>query len=146
MWRRLLAVETLPIDGWHDCRTRRSTRSIATELKHETLPTNRVNPTARSCVKVDCTMYQSTGMRHAAGALFSTVIIRSWPPRSQMHDDQGPVEKEGRDGSPLKLLTWPFGRWTIRFFGFPSPLHASEGALRILAKRNWKIESFLWGR
>ena len=28
---------------------------------------------------------------------------------------------------------------------FPSPLHASEVALRILAKGNWKIESFLWG-
>ena len=29
---------------------------------------------------------------------------------------------------------------------FPSLLHASEGALRILAKGNWKIESiFLWG-
>ena len=41
MWRRLLAVETLPIDRWHDCTTRRSTRSIATELKHETLPANR---------------------------------------------------------------------------------------------------------
>ena len=27
---------------------------------------------------------------------------------------------------------------------FPSLLHASEGALRILAKGNWKIESFLW--
>ena len=28
---------------------------------------------------------------------------------------------------------------------FPSLLHVSEGALRILAKGNWKIESFLWG-
>ena len=28
---------------------------------------------------------------------------------------------------------------------FPSPLHASEVALRILAKGNRKIESFLWG-
>ena len=35
----------------------------------------------------------------------------SWP--VTMHDDQGPVEKEGGDGGPLKLLTWPFGRWTI---------------------------------
>ena len=35
----------------------------------------------------------------------------SWP--VTMHDDQGPVEKEGRHGGPLKLLTWPFGRWTI---------------------------------
>ena len=30
-------------------------------------------------------------------------------------------------------------------FRFPSPLHASEVALRILAKGNWKIDSFLWG-
>ena len=28
---------------------------------------------------------------------------------------------------------------------FPSPLHASEVALRILVKGNWKIDSFLWG-
>ena len=36
-----------------------------------------------------------------------------------MHDDQGPVEKEGRDSGPLKLLTWPFGRWFK--VSFPSP-------------------------
>ena len=50
MWRRLLAlsctqlaVETLPIDRWHDrtTRSRRSTRSVAIDLKHETLPANR---------------------------------------------------------------------------------------------------------
>ena len=35
----------------------------------------------------------------------------SWP--VTMHDEQGPVEKEGGDGGPLKLLTWLFGRWTI---------------------------------
>ena len=50
MWRRLLplnctqlAVQTLPIDPWHDrtTRSRRSTRSVAIDLKHETLPANR---------------------------------------------------------------------------------------------------------
>ena len=28
---------------------------------------------------------------------------------------------------------------------FPRPLHASEGALRILAKGNWKLKVFWWG-
>ena len=44
MWRRLLAVETLPIDRWHIARTTGEdlrARSIAIEVKHETLPGNR---------------------------------------------------------------------------------------------------------
>ena len=43
MWRRLLAVETLPIDRWHDRTTGEDlrARSIAIEVKHETLPANR---------------------------------------------------------------------------------------------------------
>ena len=45
MWRRLLAVETLPIDRWHDRATGEDllvrARSIAIEVKHETLPANR---------------------------------------------------------------------------------------------------------
>ena len=44
MWRRLLAVETLPIDRWHIARTTGEdlrARSIAIEVKHETLPANR---------------------------------------------------------------------------------------------------------
>ena len=61
-----------------------------------------------------------------------------------MHGDQGPVEKEGRDGGPLKLLTCRLDveRSILRF---PSPLHASEGALRILPKGNWKSKVFLVG-
>ena len=49
MWPRLLAVETIPIDRWHDRTTGEDlrTRSIAIEVKHETLPANRtrVGPT-----------------------------------------------------------------------------------------------------
>ena len=47
--------------------------------------------------------------QHLSSAIFCSVRT-DW-----MHDDQGPVEKEGRHGGPLKLLTWPFGRWTIDF-------------------------------
>ena len=52
----------------------------------------------------------------AADAAMAIVLdghlcIWSWP--VTMHDDQGPVDKEGRDGGSLKLLTWPFGRWKI---------------------------------
>ena len=40
---QLADVQTLPIDRWHDrtTRSRRSTRSVAIDLKHETLPANR---------------------------------------------------------------------------------------------------------
>ena len=42
-WRRLLAVETLAINPWHDHTTGEDlrARSIAIEVKHETLPANR---------------------------------------------------------------------------------------------------------
>ena len=114
MWRRLLVlvVETLPIDRWHIARTTGEdlrARSIAIEVKHETLPA--ACCTSRSTAS---TGSRSTGMQAVGAGIvlrLVTVINRSWP--VTMHDDQGPVEKEGRDGGPLKLLTWPFGRWTI---------------------------------
>ena len=64
---------------------------------------------------LDCTMHQWIYW-HAACSRRSNLSshcsrIWSWP--VTMHDDQGPVEKEGRDGGSLKLLAWPFGRWTI---------------------------------
>ena len=68
-------------------------------------------PHAVACCTSRSTASRSTGMQLAQVLRLVTVINRSWP--VTMHDDQGPVEKEGRDGGPLKLLTWPFGRWTI---------------------------------
>ena len=64
------AVETLPIDRWHDRTTRRSTRSIAIEVKHETLPANRYRVRL-----LDCTS-RSTGMRHAVGeAIYLAIVL-----------------------------------------------------------------------
>ena len=84
-------------------------------------------------------------MRHAVGAAKAIVLeisILSWP--LTMHDDQGPAEKEGRDGGHLKLLTWPFGRWTIDS-SLPYFSACSGGCSPDTGERNWKIESFLWG-
>ena len=85
MWRRLLAVETLPIDCWpawsHHRPAKIYARSIAIEVKHETLPANRTRLLAATVA----TASRSTGIRHAVGAAMaivlkiSTVIIWSWP-------------------------------------------------------------------
>ena len=82
MWRRLLAVETLPIDRWHARTTGEDLRgrSIAIDVKHETLPANRTRLLAAPVA----TASRSTGMRHAVSAAMaivlkiSTVIIWSW--------------------------------------------------------------------
>ena len=62
--------------------------------------------TALACL-IDCTSSAYTGMRHAVGAALAIVLDgqRSGHDRSQCTIDQGPVEKEGRHGGPLKLLT-----------------------------------------
>ena len=61
--------------------------------------------TALACL-IDCTSAY-TGMRHAVGAALAIVLDghRSGHDRSQCTIEQGPVEKEGRDGCHLKLLT-----------------------------------------
>ena len=68
MWRRLLAVETLPIDRntGEDLRA----RSIAIKVKHETLPANRTRLLAAPVA----TASRSTGMRHAVGAAMAIVL------------------------------------------------------------------------
>ena len=54
---------------------------------------------------LDCTS-RSTGMRHAVGeASYLAIVLVSGHDRSQCTIEQGPVEKEGRDGCHLKLLT-----------------------------------------
>ena len=96
---------------WHDRPTRRSTRSIATEVNsprsrsiawilrglpevfHETLPAN------RACL---------LDRLHQVGAALAIVVDghRSGNDWSQQCTiEQGQVEKEGRDGCHLKLLT-----------------------------------------
>ena len=106
-WRRLLAVETLAIDRWHDRTTGEDlrTRSIAIEVTRNT--SGKLH-----ALSLDRTRQRTA---HACSACMrenkEQCMDWSWP--VTMHDDQGPVEKEGGDGGALKLLPWPFGRWTI---------------------------------
>ena len=86
---------------------RRSTRAIDRD-RGETLPANRTR----------CCLIALGSALHACTAFDSDARTKdnAWTGHDRspwMHDDQGPVEKEGGDGGPLKLLTWPFGRWTI---------------------------------
>ena len=107
--------------------------------------------TVHSYLKVDCTespvytvaLPPSTGMRHAVGALFSTVII------CVMNGHNARRPRTGRERGPWwrlseasYLTVWMIERSILRF---PSLLHDSEGALRIMSKGIWEIESFLWG-
>ena len=110
----VLTTEALPVDG-AVCLQSKHLRSIAGMIappakiyardrsrskSHETLPTHAVawSHSAAHCIWLG---HENKGQ----------CMDWSWP--VTMHDDQGPVEKEGGDGGPLKLLTWPFGRWTI---------------------------------
>ena len=67
-------------------------------------------PVGRDCsTALHCT---STGSRRSNGHCSrrsSMHLVMT----GHNHDGQGPVEKEGRDGGSLKLLTWPFERWAI---------------------------------
>ena len=112
----------------HYTRSRRSTRSIAIELKHETLPALR----PRAVAWLHQYWHAACSRRSKLSSHCSR--IRSWP--VTMHDDQGPVEKEGRHGGPLKLLTWPFGRWTI-----DSSLPLVHCMLRRLLSEYWRKET-----
>ena len=85
---------------------RRSTVRAIDRDRGETLPAN------RSC-KPHVLMLDRTRQRTACTTFDSDVNARTkdnaWTghDRSQLaaRDDQGPVEKEGGDGGPLKLLT-----------------------------------------
>ena len=114
MWRRLLAVETLPIDRWHDRTTGEDlrARSIAIEVKHETLPANRTWLLAAPVA----TASRSTGMWHAVGAAMaivlkiSTVIIWSWPVKCTTTKDRSrkrAVMAEGYGGRFGRSLLCP---------------------------------------
>ena len=75
------------------CTTRRSTRSIATELKHETLPANH----ARGCLKVDCTMYNAVLVNwHAACS--RRIVLDGHHPVMTGHNARRP--RTGRERRP----------------------------------------------
>ena len=94
LWRRLLAVETLLIDRWHDRPTRRSTRSIATEVKHETLPANRACLLDRLH---QCVYWHAACSRRSIGHCSRRSSIWSWP--VTMHDRA----RTGRERRPWWL-------------------------------------------
>ena len=117
-----LTTEALPVDGVV-CLQSKHFRSIAGMIA----PPAKIYPRDRSRSRWNMKHFRQTARAASLIALGSALhacmhcIWRrenkgqcmdwSWP--VTMHDDQGPVEKEGGDGGPLKLLTWPFGRWTI---------------------------------
>ena len=137
LWRRLLAVETLPIDRWHDCTTRRSTRSIAIELKHETLPANRAQLLESSLHHV---VYW-----HAACS--RRIVLDGHHPVMTGHNARRP--RIGRERRPwwrpseASYLTV----WTLNDRFFASLVHCM---LRRMLSEYWRKETekskvFLWG-
>ena len=145
MWRRLLAVETLPIDRWHIARTTGEdlrARSIAIEVKHETLPANRTRLLA---APVDLLPVLAVDLLACSRRRFSD----SWRSSTGHDRSQCTTTKDRWRKRAAMAALWSFflDRLDVErsIFRFPSPLHASEVALRILAKGNWKIDSFLWG-
>ena len=135
MWRRLLAVETLPIDRWHDRTTGEDlrARSIAIMVKHETLPANRTRLLAAP-------IYW-----HAEGA--GSPTRDGHQPVMTGHKCTTTKDRSRKKAVMVALWSFLLDRLDVErsILRFPSLLHASEVALRILAKGNWKIESFLWG-
>ena len=148
MWRRLLAVETLPIDRWHIARTTGEdlrARSIAIEVKHETLPANRTRPLLAAPVDLlpilAVDLLACSRRRHC----FSD----SWQSSTGHDRSQCTTTKDRSRKKAVMVALWSFllDRLDVErsILRFPSPLHASEGALRILAKGNWKSKVFWWG-
>ena len=138
MWRRLLAVETLPIDRWHDRPTGKDlrARSIAIEVKHETLPANRTRLLAAPVDLLACSR-----RRHCSPTRDGHQPV--------MTGHKYTTTKDRSRKKAVMAALWSFllDRLDVErsILRFPSPLHSSEVALRILAKGNWKIDSFLWG-
>ena len=96
-------------------------------------------------LKVLTALHQSW---HAAlGAAMAIVLdghLCIWSRPVTMHDDQGPVEKEGCDGGSLKLLTWPFGRWTIDS-SLPQATACFRGHSPKTGERKLKNRKFFYG-
>ena len=147
MWRRLLAhaVETLPIDRWHDRPTGEDlrARSIAIEVKHETLPANRTRLLAAPVdllpvLAVD--LLACSRRRHCSPT-------RDGQPVMTGHKCTTTKDRSRKKAVMAALWSFLLDRLDVErsILRFPSPLHASEGALRIVAKGNWKFDSFLWG-
>ena len=101
--------------------------------------------TARGCLLHQYCHSASRSRMQLAQALFSN----SWR-SSTGHDwSQCTTTKDRSRKKAVMVALWSFllDRLDVErsILRFPRPLHASEGALRILAKGNWKSKVFWWG-
>ena len=147
MWRRLLAlsctqlaVQTLPIDRWHDrtTRSRRSTQSVAIDLKHETLPANRAR------------LLDQTGAKQWPLIVLkiSTVIIWSWPVKCTTTKDRSrkrAVMAEGWGGKFGRSLLCP-GRAEKETRGSWTPTGCLPVDRNKLGPDSWRDEKGVWYR
>ena len=136
------AVETLAIDRWHDRTTGEDlrARSIAIEVKHfrQTAAANRT-----------CCWLIALGSALHALHLTRTREQRTMHGLVMTGHNNARSSKDRSRKKAVMAAIWSFllDRLDVErsILRFPSLLHGLEGALRILAKGNWKIESFLWG-
>ena len=145
MWRRLLAVETLPIDRWHDRTTGEDlrARSIAIEVKHETLPANRTPRLLAA--PVDLLPVLAVDLLACSRRRHCSPTRDGHQPVMTGHNARRPrTGRERRDGGPLKLLTWPFGRWTIDS-SLPSSTACFGGCSPNTGERKLKNRKFFVG-
>ena len=144
MWRRLLVVETLPIDRWHDRTTGEDLRAIDRDWG-ETWNTSG-KPHAVAC----CTSTATVLVDHASSWRRHCSPTRDGhQPVMTGHNARRPSTKDRSRKKAVMVALWSFllDRFDVErsILRFPRPLHASEGALRILAKGNWKSKVFWWG-
>ena len=129
-------------------RHRRSTRAIDRDRGGETWNTSG-KPHAVACCTCCCRSTASTGSRSTGMQLAQALFSDSWRSSTGHDRSQCTTTKDRSRKKEVMEALWSFllDRLDVEqsILRFPRPLHASEVALRILAKGNWKIESFLWG-
>ena len=133
MWRRLLAVETLPIDRWHDRTTGEDlrARSIAIEVKHETLPANRTRLLAAPVLPVDLVL-ACNRRRHCSPTRDGHQPVMTG------HNARRP--RTGRERRPWWLLSEAsyLTVWTLNDRFFASLVHCM---LRRVLSEYWRKET-----
>ena len=101
--------------------------------------------TARGCLLHQYCHSASRSCMQLAQALFSD----SWRSSTGHDRSQCTTTKDRSRKKAVMVALWSFllDRLDVErsILRFPRPLHASEGALRILAKGNWKSKVFWWG-
>ena len=136
MWRRLLAVETLPIDRWHIARTTGEdlrARSIA--IEHETLPANRTRLLA---APVDLLPVLAVDLLACSRRRHCSPTRDGHQPVMTGHNARRP--RTGRERRPW---WWPSEAsyltvWTLNDWFFASLVHCM---LRRLLSEYWRKET-----